>query len=149
VEKRSRHLLFPGAERGLPATVEGEDSRHPRGREEGGIGFSGGGEGSFSVGGKGEGVAWGPAILDVGDAQQPEGERDPTTGGRGVDWATAGEATGGDWPPVGEAPTTIEGKKEEAPTQSSTEEAKSTSSSSRASSSDQSSTKIWLILGAP
>jgi len=34
--------------------------------------------------------------------QQPEGEIDPTTGGRGegVDWATAGEVTGVDWPPA-------------------------------------------------
>jgi hypothetical protein len=56
LEKRSRHLLLPGAEKGLPATVEGEDSQHPGRREEGVIDFSGGGEGIFSAGGRGEGV---------------------------------------------------------------------------------------------
>jgi hypothetical protein len=44
LEKRSRHLLLPGAERGLPATVEDEDSQYPGGKEEGGIDFSRGGE---------------------------------------------------------------------------------------------------------
>lgn len=56
-KKRSRHLLLPRAERGLPATMEGGDFRQPEGGEKSITLFIGGGEVSSQPGAEEKGKA--------------------------------------------------------------------------------------------